>query len=88
MRRLEQKMAAKRAKVEDLRAKQEEVNRNKRQYKQAEREKLQAQLVRTFMYISSVSKAYPLMFLHSLSDMYSSIIIWIRLYIFIYIYGV
>ena len=75
MRRLEQKMAAKRAKVEDLRAKQEEVNRNRRQYKQAEREKLQAHLVRTFMYISSVSKAYPLMFLHSLSDMYSSIII-------------
>ena len=42
-------MAARRAKVEELKEKQDEIKRNKRQYSEAQRQKLQAQLVRTFL---------------------------------------
>ena len=43
---VEQKMAARRAKVEELREKQDDLKRNKRQYSEGQRQKMAAQLVR------------------------------------------
>ena len=47
-------MAARRAKVEELKEKQDEIKRNKRQYSEAQRQKLQSQLVSACVKLMSV----------------------------------